>query len=598
MMRIRGQAVGVEAVVFPGNRGISGGDHLPENENAQAPRRGPRVRGRVVPTTKGPKLRGRAETKLPETQKPSLGPRIRKRSVRPELKGGDLQEAGDEQKSQTDQELTFTLRQQAAEARAKLHELCRSDVNTFCEYVLTDDESGMPVEQSPFHVEIQDSLTKFRQLVIMSHPESGKTQQVAVGRVLWELGRNPNLRVMLLYNAEESAIKTLASLRRYIESSAELHAVFPALKRGEVWKDDAIIVQRTSYSRDPSVSAVGYNSRRIVGSRIDMLVIDDLLESSNTSTEQQRRKLSGWVKNPVLNRLADGALVALLTNAWHPRDLAHELVRERGWKMIRRPIRNEDGQIWWHRWSEERLKLQRKTLGALEYARSFECDPRDDGSRVFRPEHVDAALNRGKGVGFIQSMELMPEQTIIVSGIDVAAGDDTKRQGAKTVITSIFFHPNQHRQIIRIRSGRWRARQILAELATVGHLFPNQHWIVVETNNVQRWLLDLAKENDMDIGVALVPFLTGKNKRDPVLGVASMAAEFEGNKWTIPSSCLVDEEQGEVEAAVSQIIDYVPEAHTGDHLMSIWLAREVGRDIFRRLFGKKRQQHSNVRMIG
>jgi len=498
----------------------------------------------------------------------------------------------------SDQEVAISLKQRAAEARAQLHELCRQDINAFAEYVLKDDETGLPLEQADFHVRAQHALTEHRQIVVMSHPESGKTTNIAVGRVLWELGRNPNLRVMLLYNAEDSAAKTLGAIKRYIETSRELHAVFPLLKRGSIWKDDQIFVQRSAYDRNPSIVAVGYNSRRIGGSRVDLLIVDDLLDAIVTATEAQRRKLSSWVKNTVFTRLSANALVAFLTNAWHPRDLAHELIKERGWFLICRPIRNPDGTISWSRWTEKRLKQKRKDLGPLEYARSFECNPRDDEARVFRPEHIEQALKAGKGYGFLSGIDVMPQNCLIVTGIDLAAGDDTKTKGARTVLSSVFFHPNQQRQLVRMRSGRWRARQILDHVAAVGQLFPTNHWIVVENNGVQRYILDLAHENGVDVGVALVPFTTGRNKADPRFGIASLAAEFEGRRWILPSDCDADDQE-EVEGLVSQLIDYVPEAHTGDRLMATWFAREIGRRIFARFFGSGRfYSGSSVRAIG
>lgn len=759
--------------------------------------------------------RGRERVVAPPPPKPPQrtggGPRIRVKVP----KGRSTNE---------DRELEMALRRRAAEAKAKLHELCRSDINAFCEYVMRDDLTGQPVEQSDFHLQLQRDFDRHRQIVVMSHPESGKalplsteiptpdgwttmgelrvgdmvfggdgqpcwvtfatevqhghrlfaltfddgvtikadsdhqwlairrsdakcevlttsklaedpaawsvplckpirpppeavedgvdlfqlgwdlasadcddqkwarasvaqreqvirglieasgthsggrgcltfdtealahkaagllraqgywaavrdaheecwrvrfrsdvsakklvsirevasepvrciqvdssdhtylcdrsytvthnTNQMAIARVLFELGNNPNLRVMLLYNAEDSAMKTLSTIRRYVESSAELQAVFPNLKRGEIWKDDSIVVARTAYSRDPSVVAVGYNSRRIQGSRVDMVIIDDLLDALVTATEGQRKKLSSWVKNTVLTRLTEKARVAFLTNAWHPRDLAHELVKDRGWHLLRRPIRDPNGQIWWKKWSEERLATIKRSLGALEYARSFECDPRDDGTRVFRPEHVEFALTRGRGYGFLRSVEMLAQDCIIVTGVDLAAAvDDSKTQGAKTVLTSVFFHPNKDRQVVRIRAGRMRAIQILRELAAVAQAFPYNHWIVVENNGVQRWILELASQNEIDVGVALVPFQTGKNKADPRFGVASMAAEFESRHWILPSSCYDPAEQEHVAELVSQMIDYVPEAHTGDYLMSLWFAREIGRRIFARFAG-------------
>lgn len=555
----------------------------------------------IARRNKGPRPRVKLVQAQPELPR-KTGPRPRiKQAQQDDRPKPDYTHLPPTAEETADQEASIAIRERAAEARAKLHELCRNDVNAFCEYVLIDDGTGQAVEQSPFHIDLQNAFTTQKQIVVMSHPDSGKTNQLAVGRVLWELGRNPNLRVMLLYNAEDSAMKTLATIRRYIESSAELHAVFPNLKRGAVWKDDSIIVQRSAYSRDPSVVAVGYNSRRIQGARVDLLIVDDLLDAQVTATEAQRRKLSSWVKNTVFTRLTDDSRVAFLTNAWHPRDLAHELVKERGWFLLKRPIREPDGKIWWHRWSEHRLASIKKSLGPLEYARSFECDPRDDGTRVFRPEHVEYALSRGEGYGYLHQLDLIPDNCIIVTGVDLAAAvADGAKSAAKTVITSIFFHPNQTRQIIRIRAGRWRATQILQELNAVGAAFPKNHWIVVENNGVQKWILDLAAENDIDVGVALVPFQTGRNKVDPRFGVASMAAEFERRKWILPRSCYLPDEQTEVDDLVAQMIDYVPEAHTGDHLMSAWIAREIGRRIFAKFFGSggDRREGSMVRAIG
>lgn len=535
--------------------------------------------------------KARWEAKLaepaPAPAAPRSGPRLRVKRA-PAADGAD------------NQELVFEIRQRAAEARAKFLELCRTDVNAFNEYVLRDDVTGEAIEQSPFHLQLQAELTQYQQLVTMSHPDSGKTNQL-IGRLLFKLGKNPNLRVMWLCNAEDSAMKTLATVRRYIESSTQLHEVFPNLKKGDVWKDDSIVIARTAYSRDPSVVAVGYNSKRIQGSRVDFLVVDDLLDSQVTATEGQRRKLSSWVKNTCLTRLTDGAEVAFLTNAWHPRDFAHELVKERGWKLLKRPIRNPDGKIWWHRWSESRLALLKKSLGPLEYARSYECDPRDDGSRVFRPDHVEYAKKRGEGYGFIHDLDIMPDDCIVVTGVDLAAAaEDVKSRGARTAITSVFFHNNQVRQVVRMRTGRWRATQILNEINTVGQIFPRNHWIVVESNAVQRWIIDLATQNDMDVGVPLVPFHTGRNKMDPRFGVASLAAEFEGRHWILPASCYTEEEQEEVEALIAEMIDYVPEAHTGDRLMSLWFAREIGRRIFAKFFGQggDRKAGSIVRAIG
>jgi hypothetical protein len=74
----------------------------------------------------------------------------------------------------SDQELAASVRRRAAEARAQLLELCRRDVNAFCEHVLRDDQTGEPIEQTQFHVQGHAALDKFKRVVIKAHPESGK----------------------------------------------------------------------------------------------------------------------------------------------------------------------------------------------------------------------------------------------------------------------------------------------------------------------------------------------------------------------------------------------------------------------------------------
>src|SRR6476661_3545968 len=97
-------------------------------------------------------------------------------------------------------------REEAERARAAHLELCRNDVNAFIEYVMVDEETGKYLEQARIHVLMQRAMDEQTpgyqaaanddeelkpeekggaRLVVMAHPESGKTNQLAVGRVLW-----------------------------------------------------------------------------------------------------------------------------------------------------------------------------------------------------------------------------------------------------------------------------------------------------------------------------------------------------------------------------------------------------------------------------
>src|SRR5574337_1595543 len=87
------------------------------------------------------------------------------------------------------------LRRAAARAHAARVALAREDPSVFAGLVMRDEKTNKPIKQALVHEAWQELATKHDRLLIWSHPESGKTQQLSISRVLWELGRNPSLRV-------------------------------------------------------------------------------------------------------------------------------------------------------------------------------------------------------------------------------------------------------------------------------------------------------------------------------------------------------------------------------------------------------------------
>ena len=85
----------------------------------------------------------------------------------------------------------------------KAAELARKDINFFCEYVMRD-ERGDPFRQERIH-KLWHAFIDLCEAhnvnpVILASWGSGKSSQIAIARVLWELGRNPNLRIKIVCN--------------------------------------------------------------------------------------------------------------------------------------------------------------------------------------------------------------------------------------------------------------------------------------------------------------------------------------------------------------------------------------------------------------
>lgn len=491
-----------------------------------------------------------------------------------------------------------TETQQAlARERARLRVIevdhARKDAATFCAFVLRDEKTGKPIRLAPMHETWHRLLSREPRLIIWGHPESGKSQQIAVGRVLWELGRNPNLRIVVISATEGLAKKLISTVRQYIERSAELRAVFPNLRAmparaGQPWSVTALTVERAVISKDPSLQAVGMGGN-ILGSRIDLLLLEDILTYRNTQTETQLDEVFRWVTGTPFGRLTADARVWSSTNAWNPRDAMERLVAERGFKGVRFPVVDDKGVAAWpEAFPPSRLASIRRDLGAVEFARQMLCIARDESEARFKREWIEVGIKKGRGYSLVDRVDPddLPNGFAIYHGVDLAVS--RKDSADLTVFFSILLHPNGDRQVLSILSGRFSGPDIVRRIddlsARFGGIF------VVENVAAQDYILQFANELTR---AQLRAFTTGHNKADPAFGVESLATELEAGWWIIPSpEATGDPLAPEIEAWVGEMVGYDPRPnkHTGDRIMAAWFAREGARAFERRHHRGRRQK--------
>ncbi len=120
----------------------------------------------------------------------------------------------------------LTRAAEAAEA-----ELARRDINAFCEFAMRDPK-GKPWRQAQFHRDWQGLLPLAgpARVLIVAPRESAKSSQMAVGRVLWELGQDRELRIKLVCATDDLAAKLLGEIGRNITHNSRLRKVFPHLR--------------------------------------------------------------------------------------------------------------------------------------------------------------------------------------------------------------------------------------------------------------------------------------------------------------------------------------------------------------------------------
>ncbi len=462
------------------------------------------------------------------------------------------------------------LQRKATTTRAARAQLAKLDVNTFVEFVLKHERTGKPVKQAAVHEEWHRLANKHNRVLITASVGLGKSFQISIGRVLWELGRNPSMAIVVLSNTlRGQSTKLVRTLKRYIDESEELHEVFPDLLPGVPWTDDSFTVQRPVIRKEPSVQATGIHGG-ILGARIDLLIIDDILDSENTRTDRAMKDTWDWYQETIPGRMPKKARAIGIGNAWHERDMLHRLP-EHGWETATFTVCDASGNPTWpEEWPKEFIEAKRKELGPIESARQLDCVARNDATSRFKMAWINKALARGNGLPMAKGLRGIPFGHRVVTGVDLAVSK--KDSADQTALATVLEFPNGDRRLLDLRLGRWSGPEILEQIKDVHRRYGGIIW--VESNAAQEYILQFCRDST---AVPVKSFVTGRNKADPAFGVESLATEFDNGKWIIPNM------DGKCEPAVEELIGqmcwYDPTKHTGDALMALWFAREGLRDI-------------------
>lgn len=486
----------------------------------------------------------------------------------------------------------------AIHVRASLLKAAANDCAAFAAHVLRDEQNGKAIDLADMHLEWHELIDCHDRILIWSHLEAGKTSQISVARTLFELGRDPSKRIVILSKTQGLAVKVIRSIASYIERSSELREVFPHLYPSVPWTQTQLMVQRDTVSKDYSVSACGVGGA-VVGSRIDILIVDDILDWSNTRTPAQRSELLRWFRSEFVGRLSDGGKIIVVGNAYHPEDFLHTLARE-GYTARTYPVEMPDGTPRFPRkWSKRRIAAKRIELGPIEAARQLDCVARKDADVRCKEAWIRRCLERGSGFSLVHNLsdaEIAATGGVVYTGVDIGVGKN--KQNAKTVVFSFLVYPNGDRQVLAVEGGRWGAPEIVAKV--IDHHGRYRSIVMVESNGAQKFILDFAhlsgvQQSIATVGLAVLPFNTGGNKSHPVLGVESIFAEFAAGMWIIPSEEVspgrfVTSE--EISFWLSDCENYDPARHTGDYLMACWIGREGART------GAAKPPEVGVRILG
>lgn len=272
-----------------------------------------------------------------------------------------------------------------------------------------------------------------KQGMIIGPRGHAKSQCVNVNHILWQIGRNHNIRIGMISNTATQAENWLREITHIIEHDQVYKEIFGELKpkHPEKWTDSEIVITRDQVLKDPTVTALGVKGP-VLSRRFDLVICDDILDDKNTATEHQIKKIEEWVKQTLMGAIEPWGRWWIIGTYWNPLDLYNTIKRDKdewGTQVFDEydAIINEKEQevIWPERWPWEELMNRKRAMGTALFNCMYRCSTEAMKGSILKYEwlryydEIPGKLRISMGVDLAVSERQSADHTgIAVIGID------------------------------------------------------------------------------------------------------------------------------------------------------------------------------------
>ncbi len=280
-----------------------------------------------------------------------------------------------------------------------LQKECRDHPAKSWVYIGRDQETGEVFKMAPVHICFFRVWNNpdYQNSMIMAPPGHGKTTCLR-GQVIWEVGQDPKLRCLLMYDQDGKAKKEVLTIKKLMRSD-RFRALFPevvVLGRGESEEDSnrRFTVSRKNWmSREPTIEGAAITSQ-INGNGYDRLYGDDFCPPDVRHYPAVRRdrneRWTAVVEERMRNPLK--ARTRIICTPWHEEDTSGIIAREvragrmKNWLLGIDEFAIKDDEaglaipIWSDRYDSDYFENKKDRLGSL-YTLNYRLMPREEKER-------------------------------------------------------------------------------------------------------------------------------------------------------------------------------------------------------------------------
>lgn len=318
----------------------------------------------------------------------------------------------------------------------------------------------------PFHLDMLRFQSAHDRALQLAPRGYGKSTVCNIARVVHEVVRDPNIRILIVSNTQLQAEVFLREVKYHFEHNPRLRAVFGDFVSDTKWDTREIIVRsRTSHAKESTVSCVGVGGP-VVSRHYDLIVADDLIDEENSRTEGQRAKVREWFYRSFLPTLEPHGRIFVLGTRYHFEDLYGQLISAeyQDCHQVVRAIGPDGSTPWPEKFSLEWLEERRRSMGTLLFNGQYQNDVEAMKGRIFR-------------IDWLRYFDSEPEGLRIYQGVDLAISKKETADYFAIVTVGVDAHRNvyvldalarrltfkQQTELIAAKFNDWRPIQTVVE---------------------------------------------------------------------------------------------------------------------------------------
>lgn len=247
-------------------------------------------------------------------------------------------------------------------------------------------------DNAPLHIRMHDHVESQKHTGFSTHRGGGKTDQISIGRMAWEIGHDTNIRIKVFKNTADEARKIPDSMRRIIESN-RYRAVFPDVRPDpDHWTGSSFRVQRSKTGeKEPTVASFGVFGT-FTGGRSDLILLDDIVDIKNAvQNPALRDKVKEVYRNAIIPTLVPGGRTMRVYTPYHVADISVDWEKNPNIATTYEAVNNYISP-WPEMWTPEVLRDVEMDIGTIAYARAYSLKRISDEDILVKEAWLDDAM--------------------------------------------------------------------------------------------------------------------------------------------------------------------------------------------------------------